>query len=538
MKRVEIEAFEDRSRPEGGHAVIVLRGIEGVSGCPAFRLRPVEAGGAGSPLPPWAVRELKPLAVEMRDGSAGLIVGPELTDSPALQPGVPLEISVPALGVRGEFLWPAVAPPSDATTGRIVTSVRATPVAQTDTFDFAVVEDAATAPPKTDPGAADRDTVTPDASLPRPVELRPVARAAAPSDTDRASMTEVAKRVSPVQSPAPDLSPRLKAVVPLAAPVSASECTLIAPPEPQPEPQAHQSSHPVTDRMVAKESQSAAGRQPAANTEREPIEPRGPDPTDQAAAGAGSDGPVQHASTMSKASEPAPASLPQAIEAPLTRGGVGPEQRTPLSRTGVLASVMAAVLGLQLIGLVWFDVKIARRGAHAPVPVVAARANAPTLATTPPPVSAPLIYDALARGPVSPRGVAAEGVSPARALERAHALLHGGSERRDTEEGIYWLKHHLAASVGTERSGIVLTQLGSAYAEPSSGPPEFGRARAVWELAAAFGDPVAMCFLAVIHERGLGVGTNTAIAKAWLSRAEAAGGNCPTATPAGVSAKR
>ena len=42
MKRVEIEAFEDRSRSEGGHAVILLRGIAEAAEVKSFRLRPVE----------------------------------------------------------------------------------------------------------------------------------------------------------------------------------------------------------------------------------------------------------------------------------------------------------------------------------------------------------------------------------------------------------------------------------------------------------------------------------------------------------------
>lgn len=465
MKLVEIEAFEDRTRPEGGHAVIVLRGVESVAGCPAFRLRPVDGGRDGGRLPPWAERELEPLAVETRDGSAGLIVGPELTGNPTLQPGLPLEISVPALAARGKFLWPAVAPPARpkrpsiaaerpgapmrstdaatngkpatapvdappgaAATRRVTTAVLATPVPQTDTFDFSVQEASTAAAPKTEPGPEDDGTATAEAPPPASV---------------RAGATGAREKAVP------------RAVEPSQAPASA-------------------------DAGVSNE-----------------------------------------------------------VEVPVARRDAGSGQNAPASGYGLIASILAVVLGLQLIGLIWFDVKLYRRGTPPPVPVAAAPPARPLpVSAAATPAATPLIYDALVRGPVSPRGVAAEDVSPARALERAHAMLRSGSGQRDTEEGIYWLKHHLATSVGTERSRIVLTQLGSAYAEPSSGPPDFGKARAVWELAAAFGDPVAMCFLAVVHERGLAVAADAGIAAEWLGRAQAAGGSCPTAAAAGAPVKR
>ncbi len=215
-------------------------------------------------------------------------------------------------------------------------------------------------------------------------------------------------------------------------------------------------------------------------------------------------------------------------EVRLARGLANAGPREPMSAAALLATLLAGVLGLQAIGLLWFDVKIARRGA----PGAALVAPASVASATPAGTIANL-DEAFSRGPVSPRGVTADGVSPARALERAHGLLRGGSGQRDTEEAAFWLKHHLQSALGSERTRIVLTQLGSAYADPSSGQPEFGKARVAWELSAAFGDPVAMCFLAAVHERGLGVVADEAVAGGWLKRAGAAGGRCPTRVDAG-----
>ena len=44
MRKIVVQAFEDPSRPQGGHAVILLRGVDSMPERPSIRLRPVEVG--------------------------------------------------------------------------------------------------------------------------------------------------------------------------------------------------------------------------------------------------------------------------------------------------------------------------------------------------------------------------------------------------------------------------------------------------------------------------------------------------------------
>jgi uncharacterized protein len=88
------------------------------------------------------------------------------------------------------------------------------------------------------------------------------------------------------------------------------------------------------------------------------------------------------------------------------------------------------------------------------------------------------------------------------------------------------LKRYLQGALGDTRTLRALTHLGSAYAEPSGRAPDYAKARLVWELAGAAGDPVAMCMLGVVHENGFGVTKDAKRALAWYERAKKAGG-CP-----------
>ena len=97
---------------------------------------------------------------------------------------------------------------------------------------------------------------------------------------------------------------------------------------------------------------------------------------------------------------------------------------------------------------------------------------------------------------------------------------------RDSEEASYWLRRFITSSGSDERTRRVLTQLGTTFADPTSQVAEYGKARQVWELASAFGDPVAMCFLGTLHENGLGVATDRKAALQWYERAKQTGG-CP-----------
>ena len=205
-----------------------------------------------------------------------------------------------------------------------------------------------------------------------------------------------------------------------------------------------------------------------------------------------------------------------------------------------VALAVAVLIAGQIVAMRALDLSLERRSAQAAATIPRAEPGTPPEpASKPEPKSAgvhtaPNLYDIFVSGPASPRGVPAEGVSPARALQQAHKLLHGAEEERDAEEAIYWLKLYLAGTSGGDHARIALTQLGSAYAQPIRGERDFASARIVWELAAAFGDPVAMCFLGAVHEHGLGVPPAQEIASGWYGRAAATGRSCASAEAAAV----
>ncbi len=136
------------------------------------------------------------------------------------------------------------------------------------------------------------------------------------------------------------------------------------------------------------------------------------------------------------------------------------------------------------------------------------------------------IYDALKVGTVSPRGIFASSVNADAAIKRADNSLRvsstGGS--RDTDESAFWFKHYLSNQIGAKRTTWALTQLGTTYASPTDGAPDFKKAQVLWEAAAALGDPYAACFLGQLYEHGLGVVMSRDMALTWYLRARSAGG--------------
>ncbi|MBS0270425.1 MAG: sel1 repeat family protein [Proteobacteria bacterium] len=143
------------------------------------------------------------------------------------------------------------------------------------------------------------------------------------------------------------------------------------------------------------------------------------------------------------------------------------------------------------------------------------------------PTPADLIWpDLLEPGAVSPRGQSSAGVASDQAFKLADARLHGIDGQTDADEARFWLRVGIADALADDRLRWALTQLGTLYARPQASPADFAAARAVWELAAAKKDPVALCFLAKLEEGGPGVPSNKATALRLYKQAKDAGG-CP-----------
>ncbi len=195
----------------------------------------------------------------------------------------------------------------------------------------------------------------------------------------------------------------------------------------------------------------------------------------------------------------------------------------------------AGILGLEPFKLLAFGVPLialALVGVYSLLkPPVTAYQPAPTFVAAPVAVAQPAgnpatpVYDALSSGSVSPRGVNVAGVDAQQALGRATALLSAPAGQKDAEEARFWLKRYLAIAHADKPVIRAITQLGTVYAQPGNGAaPDYGKARDVWEISSALGDPVAMCFIGNLFEYGLGVGLSRPAALSWYERAKAAGG--------------
>lgn len=126
----------------------------------------------------------------------------------------------------------------------------------------------------------------------------------------------------------------------------------------------------------------------------------------------------------------------------------------------------------------------------------------------------------------SPMGRDATTVDAGTALTLADRYLSGDGVTANRDEAKYWLRRVLSLEIGSPQFTWATTQLGTLYATPQNGAaPDFETARLLWEIAAARGDAVAMCFLGRIFERGLGTVTDQDRA-ASLYREAAARGGC------------
>ena len=195
----------------------------------------------------------------------------------------------------------------------------------------------------------------------------------------------------------------------------------------------------------------------------------------------------------------------------------------PTTRLGAAAMAVAGVLAVQ--GLLWLG-----SGGNL-------NTQASSVATGGTAGADGSNYDLFAAGTVSPRGVQARDMNSTKALDNAQAALLTPGGTRDAEEASYWLRRFITLGGSDERTRRVLTQLGTTFADSASRQPEFGKARQVWELASAFGDPVAMCFLGTLHENGLGVAPDRKVALQWYERAKSTGG-CPAVDDAIARVKK
>jgi hypothetical protein len=101
VRTLDIQAFDDRSRPAGGHAVVRLMGLAGIPRSSAFVLRPLDATLVEQNPEVWPQGLSEPVETRPTEGGVELVLGVEFVDNPLLVPGTPVMIELPHEGAAG-----------------------------------------------------------------------------------------------------------------------------------------------------------------------------------------------------------------------------------------------------------------------------------------------------------------------------------------------------------------------------------------------------------------------------------------------------
>lgn len=535
MIGVKVEIVRENLVTGSGDAIIRLAGLMELPESTNFRIDPLDEDQELGEQPGWPAGDLVPLSARVGDAGVELVVAREIADAPALVPGTPVVISVPAADVRQEIRWPNLAPVRAVRRGVVIVS------AEKRRAEIAMRAEARRA-------ELERLTLT-------RIAAEAAARGSQPAgeDVDEVAGESLARlsasRKAGIKVVAgTDSAVQAASVVPAGEPGGKAVASA--------DDEADEVSHPVIDVVEsgdeATEPDSAAAVavhvQPAdqwTNAAGTSFGVRVVEDDDEPPANEPEKSDVVRPDrSVPELSEPPP-SLPAnfvppplPLLQPLNTASVRadrnrvpayeppplPVTQTPRFLTRVeqrqsdtrglqvafgLGFLVAA--GLALLSTFAFKGEVASLlgvGSQRP-------AMEQAVATE---WSSILGVD---RGPV--RGEPVAGVELGAALKEADQRLYGESGG-DRETAKFWLRKSIAISLGDPRTVWALTQLGTLYAAPQSGAPDYGAARQLWELAAANGDPVASCFLASLHEHGLGTPKNSARALELFRTAKANGG--------------
>lgn len=107
MSAIGVEIVPDPAASSGGSALIRLNGVWLLPPKTTFRIEPLEDDGETAD-EGWPAGELLPRATRVTQSGIELLVGPEVVDAPALIPGTPVVLTIPAADIREELRWPSL----------------------------------------------------------------------------------------------------------------------------------------------------------------------------------------------------------------------------------------------------------------------------------------------------------------------------------------------------------------------------------------------------------------------------------------------
>lgn len=534
MIGVKVEVIREDVASESGEAIIRLAGLMALPESTSFRIDPLEEDRELGEQPGWPTGDLFPLSARVGEAGVELVVGREIADAPALVPGTPVVISVPAADVRQEIRWPNLAVARAARRGVVVVSAekRRAEIAMRAQARRAELERLTATRLAAEAAARDlrtqgegADEVAGEAlarlSLSRKSAIKLVAGTDSPLSAAAGEATAKTSRDADVVESDEGCETADHGLAGDKTSGDAAEPVVVAPAVVQLPPADFSSSAGVPTDLSLIEAEN----EPPAN---EP-ESRDVEATEhKSRSGAGEPKslpasfvppPLPPAPPLRAAGVPASVKRPPAFDPPPLPAVQTPrfltrvEQRRSDARGLQVAFGLGFLVaaGLALISTFAFKSEVAA--------LLGARSQPPVNER----VERTEWSSILGSNGGLARGEPAAGVEIGAALKEAEQRLYGEGGG-DREAAKLWLKKSLAIRLGDPRTVWALTQLGTLYAAPQSGAPDYGAARQLWELASANGDPVASCFLASLHEHGLGTPKDGARALELFRTAKAKGG--------------
>jgi hypothetical protein len=461
-------------------AVIRIKGLTSIPADPMFRIEPIDDALIEDGNVDWPSGPRRPAAVLAGNNQFDLVLGPDVLDSRLLVAGTPVSVSLCGTPAVSELVWPDM---------QVHAARPKRPVILTEQLR-----------------AAEREAIEARRREAAIEQARVEAAAAAAVEAERLA-TETARRHAAERLEA-SRKPRLVAM-PAQLPTvpeidhqkeaSAFVETLLGTSDAMIPTDLYASQEPETPADMAKATP------PAAHFERMETKP------------------TQQLSQLKRYKADAPTA--PAMQLPVlsdklnavvstfsAAGEAGDQRRRQIGAFAAgLVAAMVLMFGLVQLKLLPFG---GGRGAQTPdIALASARANG-------------TLRSVLATGGVSPRGRQTAGIDAVTALTLADRHLHGTDLPRDQGEASFWLRHALSQALEPEAMRWALTQLGTIHAAPEGFEPDYTKARMLWEVSSALGDPVAMCFNGSLYEYGLGIARHKDLAHALYERARNAGG-CP-----------
>ena len=493
MSDITVDVIADPAAAHGGHARIRLKGLWLLPPAATYRIEPLDDEDGSSV--GWPRGEQNPRDVQITGNGVELIVGPDIVDAPALQPGTPVRILVPAAAISAEVRWPSL-PASVATKRPAVIMTPAQRTAEAEALILAKQE----AERRAADALIEQERSNAKAAAAAQASQRAAEQRAAGALADQQRTNEAAAAVRLVAESA-KRSDRTVPAGPVARTALNGTAAINA---------AYRNGH-ASHATSAASSAASPSTGHLATLSRTRLRTSAP-ATDYPTPGAG------------KLTIPHDAS----IALPRPTAGVSKLPMLTFCLGLMIPTILAAAAWKMSGGTITLHPPQSQVQAAAQPVLTTASIKTAEPAQLPPvtvvETTALSIEDIFAVGTVSPRGQSTADLNADGALALADRSLHGVGQTVDREEARFWLRKTLALQLGGEQVTWAVTQLGTLYAAPDQGAADYGKARALWEISAAQGDPVALCFLSSLHELGLGTQPNRQTALGYALKAKSKGG--------------